>query len=501
MLDTLAELAAFGEKRAGTPAGQQAGDYIAQRFETAGLQDVRFEAFSFLGFELSSSSLTVMVDGAELAMAHDVFAYSGVGQVEAEVVDVGVGHENDYLGKDVTGKVVLVTRDTGFHRSSQYRLLGEHGGIAMLYISQSPDNLIQIGTVTAPEDGLGPMPAITVGADDGAAIVAALASGKTVTAALAVDATVAPATGRNVIGRLPGTSPGGEYLLLGAHYDTWHAGAADNGTGVATVIELAEALARRAPGRSDLVFVAYDAEELGLFGAYDYLRDQIVVADEPMLAFLNFEMPAGGETGLRALAYTNGGPIEPAVTEADMRALYTFSIGMEIVPAMFGGIIPADIQGLYWAGLQGFTTACDAPYYHTTEDTPEKVDVAFLAQAVLGFERMVQLLHQADVESFDVHDPTLWQIDASTTTDAGGLRVDILVTDAAGTPQPQAEVKVWLDADDFTRAHLVQLTSDEAGSATTTIPIAALSQGSGSRWLHVTAGEAYPLAEHMVPVD
>jgi len=498
---TLDELAAFGEKRAGTTAGQQAGDYIAARFEAAGLQDVRFESFAFLGFELQSSSLTVSADGTELPMAHDVFAYSGVGEVTAEIVDVGVGHEGDYAGKDVTGKVVLVTRDAGFHRSSQYRLVTEHGGVAMLYISTSPDNLIQVGTVADPEDGLGPLPVITVGADDGATIVAALEDGQTVTATLNVQASVAPATGRNVIGRRPGTASQGEYLLFGAHYDTWHAGAADNITGVATVIELAEALAARDPGRHDLVFVAYDAEELGLFGGYDYLRDRVIVAGEPMLGFLNFEMPAAGESGLRALAYTADGPVEPAIDEADMRALYTFSVGMEVVPAMFGGIIPADIQGLYWTGAQGFTTACDAPYYHTPEDTPDRIDVPFLARAVLGFHKTVALLHQAEPESFAVRDPNLWQLEVTTATDAGDLTVDIVVTDAGGTPQPQAQVTAWLDVDDFVRTHRAELTTDGAGTTSTVIPASALTQGSGSRWLHVTAGKDYPLAERIVPVD
>ncbi|MBW2458164.1 MAG: hypothetical protein JRI68_26910 [Deltaproteobacteria bacterium] len=89
----------------------------------------------------------------------------------------------------------------------------------------------------------------------------------------------------------------------------------------------------------------------------------------------------------------------------------------------------------------------------------------------------------------------------TTATGSGGLAVDILVTDAAGTPQPQAQVTAWLDVDDFERAHRVELTADDAGAATMVIPDAALSQGSGSRWLHVTAGESYPLAERIVPVD
>ena len=55
---------------------------------------------------------------------------------------------------------------------------------------------------------------------------------------------------------------------MGGHYDTWYTGAVDNTTGVAATLEIAESLALRGPRRYGVVFVAYDGEELGLFGGY-----------------------------------------------------------------------------------------------------------------------------------------------------------------------------------------------------------------------------------------
>src|SRR5262245_59328960 len=86
---TLADLAAFGSKRAGTDAGKQAGDYMKQRFADGGLADATFEPFSFLSFDLASSSLAVTIAGSPVMMAHDVFQYSGKGSVDADVIDVG----------------------------------------------------------------------------------------------------------------------------------------------------------------------------------------------------------------------------------------------------------------------------------------------------------------------------------------------------------------------------------------------------------------------------
>ena len=496
---TLDELATLGERRAGTTAGAEAGDYLARRFEEAGLSTVHFEPFSLLGWSHSASSLDVRVDGVALPMAHDVFAYSGTASVSGELVDVGTGHEQDYAGKDVSGKIVVVTRDSAFHRSSQYRLVIAHGGGAMLYVSQSPDNLIQIGTVADPEDGLGAIAAITVGADDGAAIVAAIADGKAVTATVDVQASLQPATGRNVVGLLPGRTD--DYLLVGAHYDSWYVGAADNGTGVAALVELATQLAQAPAREHGLVFVGYDGEELGLFGGYDYLRKHVVVAGEPLLGFVNLEMPAASPGGLKIIAHTNDGPVDPALTAADMHGLYNLYVGMELVPSFFGGVIPTDIQGFYWGGIQGATTACDSPYYHTTEDTPDRVDVAFLVEAVAGFRQALASLDQVAADSFSARDRSVWDIEATTAHAGSDLVVDLVVRDASGAAQPSSNVRLWLDVDDFTRAFDAQLQTDAQGAAQVVVPASALGAGAGGRWLHVTAGADYPLAERILPLD
>ncbi|MBY0279319.1 M28 family peptidase [Candidatus Binatia bacterium] len=499
---TLDDLAAFGAKRAGSPEVARAADYIADRFRSAGLSDVHLEEFTFPAYDLASTALTVRVDGAARSPLAEAFAFSGVGRAAGTVVDVGHGFPDDYVGKDVAGKIVLVVRDPLYHRSAQYIQAITHGAAAMLYVSQAPDNLIQIGTVADPEDGAGPIPAISVGKDDGEALVAALAGGSRVEADIAVAAAVRSATGRNVVGRLAGSLPGAPYLLIGAHYDTWYAGSADNGTGVAAVLEIAEAFARGAGRQLDLVFVAYDAEELGLFGGYDWLRRHVIVGGEPMLGWVNFEIPGASPLpGLRGLAYTSGAPLDPALRDSGTSALYNAYVGMETVPALFGGVIPTDIQGMYWYGLQGFSTASDSPYYHTVEDTPDKIDTAFLADAILHFEAALDLVDLVPPAALDVHDPAVWKIVPTTRGGASGdLDVTVLVTDASGTPQPAASVKLWLDVDDFTRVFRAQGVADASGQARFAIPATALAQGSGDRWIHVTAGVTHPLAETALPV-
>ena len=495
LFQTLQELAALGYKQTGTPEGNAAGDYVAQRFTQAGLGAVRFESFQFPFFELAGSSLDIDVDGVSAPMAHDVFAYSGSGSVSAEVVYVGEGRPQNYLNVMAGGKVVMVDRNVAFHRSSQYLEVVAHGGIGMLYRSTSPNNLIQIGTVSAPEDGLGPIPSITVGFDDGQTIIDALASGSTVRATMDVSASIRAEVGRNVVGELAGTDPSGAYILVGAHYDTWQIGSADNSTGVAVMLEIAERLASRPPGPWKIVFVGFDGEEPGLFGGYDYLRDHVIRAKEPMLAFVNLEIPGSGATDIRALGRTVDGRVDEVLSGVLIENLYDVVVDMAVVAQIFGGIIPTDIQGMYWYGLQGLSTACDTPYYHTVADTPDKIDVPFLAASAVRLRMAVERLRVEPMASFQVRDSTVWEIRTTTSVVGGGLRLDIEVVDHQGVPQPGARLDVWLDVDDFFRVFRVGATTDGAGRASVVLPSAALSQGSSHRFVHVTAGVTYPLAE------
>jgi len=81
-------------------------------------------------------------------------------------------------------------------------------------------------------------------------------------------------TVHNVAGRLPGRDPSRAVLLM-AHYDSvpTAAGAADDGSGVAALLETARALRAGPPPKNDIIFLFTDGEERGLLGAQAFLRD------------------------------------------------------------------------------------------------------------------------------------------------------------------------------------------------------------------------------------
>ena len=107
---------------------------------------------------------------------------------------------------------------------------------------------------------------------------------------------------RNVIAFKP-AAEGGEnapLVVLGAHMDNaakdmpeGYQGAYDNGTGVATLLAVAQTLREdRLP--FDVIFVHYGAEELGLYGSQVFLENLLEKGKEPLFA-VNFDVVGGGK--------------------------------------------------------------------------------------------------------------------------------------------------------------------------------------------------------------
>lgn len=80
----------------------------------------------------------------------------------------------------------------------------------------------------------------------------------------------------NVVADIPGTEFPDEYVIVGAHIDSWDAatGANDNGTGVAATMEAARLLKESGvkPKRT-IRFILFAGEEIGMYGSRGYVRD------------------------------------------------------------------------------------------------------------------------------------------------------------------------------------------------------------------------------------
>jgi acetylornithine deacetylase/succinyl-diaminopimelate desuccinylase-like protein len=92
----------------------------------------------------------------------------------------------------------------------------------------------------------------------------------------------------NIVGRLSGTANSGAVMLM-AHYDSVYRapGAADDGAGVAAILESVRALRARSALKNDLIVLLTDGEESGLLGADAFASSHPWMNDVSII--LNFE--------------------------------------------------------------------------------------------------------------------------------------------------------------------------------------------------------------------
>jgi aminopeptidase YwaD len=267
--DEMRTCAELGPKPPGSVAGRAQARRVAAEFRSAGL-DTSLEDFHVPVYVVDRVRLAVDGRNASDDVPGETFAYGGTGRVQAEVVDLGVGRPSDYAGRDVQGKIVMVARNEAFHRISQLNEVIAHGGAAMLYASGSPDNLIRTGAARFAQAMPSPIPAVTVGADDGARLREQLAVVVGLSMSIEVDASRRDATARSAIGIRRGTTHPDKVIVVGAHYDNWHHGAIDNCTAVGSLLSIVDAV-KAAPLAYTVVFAGWDAEEVRLTGSYEWV--------------------------------------------------------------------------------------------------------------------------------------------------------------------------------------------------------------------------------------
>ena len=259
-------------------------------------------------------------------------------------------------------------------------------------------------------------------------------------------------------------------------------GAIDNCTGMARCCPSPRP-SSDAPLAYTVVFAAWDAEEVGLTGSYDWVKRHPeligdVVVDE------NLEMTAA-DAGAAALRIGTSSPAMNAIiAQAAAANGYTpADVPVGYVRSISGGIIPMDLQPFYSAGAQGFTTFTSTPWYHTAQDLPEHVDPGsltrvsgYLRDALIGLQAAPpEALAKREVPSVTVRAPERAAAGAAVT-------VDIAVADPAGHPITGVPVRVVVSQNDhWALARRSPPSSATAATATRSPPASPMPTGRRSR--------------------
>ena len=178
----------------------------------------------------------------------------------------------------------------------------------------------------------------------------------------------------NVIGVLKGTSD--KHVVIGAHMDHLgvdgdgdaYNGADDNASGTTAILELAEAFGKsKTKPKDTIVFIAFNAEELGLLGSKHYVSDPLLPLDDCKL-MINLDM-VGRLRGTTVTA--QGGNLSRSVTQLVDKLDDNYPFDVNITAA--GN--RSDHAPFNWSGVPVlFFHTGTHPQYHRITDDPDLIN-------------------------------------------------------------------------------------------------------------------------------
>jgi len=290
----------------GTPENKIAASYLANTLRSYGVRPHPSTNTYFQNFNLvqtaSPTMLNVAINGAN--HPHSIAVEANATTLSGDAIYLGFGGEEDYKGKDVKGKLILVKGGTaessdaravyGAHKQKQ-ELATKNGAIGLVELTMLEEDWwsrmshfmgesVKIPDANETENSKNDFIHIWVNTTSEKldAMDNSELSYKIETDGKKEKTLVT----QNVVGVLEGADPKlkDEYIMYSAHYDhvgigapdaegdTIYNGARDNAIGTTAVLSMAENIGKH-PTKRSAVFIFFTAEEKGLLGSKYYVQN------------------------------------------------------------------------------------------------------------------------------------------------------------------------------------------------------------------------------------
>jgi carboxypeptidase Q len=374
-----------GGRPVGSPANARAVTWAAAKFKAAGADAVATESFPvpFLWLPGTAEASIVAPESVPLRVVACPAAPSTQGTITAKAVDAGEGTDADFarLGAKAKGAIAVV-------RSKEMKsvddLFGEYmrngtifaaatkaGAAAVLLQSTRPRGLLYRHPVGLGRD-LAPLPAAMVSREHAARLLRFAEAGDVTVRLNIANQTGGAYQAQNVVAEIRGSEKPEEVVLLGAHLDSWDlgTGANDNGVNVALLVDVLRGIRELGlrPKRT-IRFVAFNAEELGMWGSAEYVRAHAKELGN-FAAVVIFDVGSGRTANF----YLNGREDLRKPADAALAAV----TGLALSPHTLEGVDGTDNFDFLLSGVPNLVANQDwAPYlpdYHAESDTFDAVD-------------------------------------------------------------------------------------------------------------------------------
>ncbi len=302
----------IGGRVPGTPAMQKAVDWGVASFKAAGAESVHTESFSIqASWAEGATGMTVVApEPFRLRTVSIAWAPALAPHTHVRVVDVGQGSEQDFAKAGNTAGAILLVHSEEMHTWDD--LFAEYlkapgvidravkaNALAIAFQSTRPHDLLYRHT-NAGDGEIDRLPMVLVAREDAGRMARLLASGRMLYADLSIPNTMGgPITAANVVAEIRGTEKPDEFVILGAHLDSWDlgTGALDNGCNAALVVDALRAI--KASGvrpRRTIRFILFSGEEEGMVGSHSYTTSHRAELDK-IVGVVIFDSGIGRVTG------------------------------------------------------------------------------------------------------------------------------------------------------------------------------------------------------------
>jgi carboxypeptidase Q len=410
----------IGGRVPGTPAMQKAVEWGVAAFKAAGADSVHTEDFSIqASWAEGATRMAVLApEPFTLRVVSIAWAPALAPHSHVPVVDVAQGTEEDFAKAGKIAGAILLVHSEEMHTWDD--LFAEYlkapgvidravkgNALAIAFQSTRPHDLLYRHT-NAGDGEIDRLPMVLVAREDAGRVARLLASGQKLYADLSIPNTIGGSiTAANVVAELHGSEKPDEFVILGAHLDSWDlgTGALDNGCNAALVVDTLRAI--KASGvrpQRTIRFILFSGEEEGMIGSHTYTvahRQElakvagVVIFDSGIGRVTGFSL--GGRRDMVNAATTLVAPLKSLdastlTTDADW-GTDNFDFLLEGVPTF----VANQEESNYLLN------------YHAMSDTFDKVDLAELRKHVveasaltIGLANAPELpgsrLHHAQIE-------------------------------------------------------------------------------------------------------
>ena len=396
----------------GTEADAENAKWLEEKFRKIGLADVHQQSFDLppqwmpqsWSASIATGGKTVELNTAQPSYLTPATPADGL---DAEAIDVGFASDGDLAGRDLKGKAVFFYSTDYMSRHSTInggviKKLTDRGAAAIFVTLMIPGNMrfqfYPVGSTA---------PTFALGLQDGLAAREMIGQSRGAAAPhvkLRLDVKAVPGLKTATVwGTLPGTTD--ESIFIVAHRDGWFEGANDNGTGVATMIGLAEYFAKipKDQRRRTINFLGtsghhdnaamsgrYLADHKELFAKTALLINSEHTAATTLVSYNGTIRKANEATPL--MWYVGG---SPKLEQIVVKAYAQFGVATYDTPERGA----AGEMGRYYQYAPSLQVIDTGLYWHSDHETADIIPPTELAAVTRAYAKII-----ADVNTLDLKD-------------------------------------------------------------------------------------------------